>query len=297
MIARTFRLTLLLLSVLSLSALPALAGHGDAKPPRQGVLLVAFGTSAPEARVAYDNLDRLAREAFPGTPIRWAYTSAMIRTKLGAGGELPDSPALALARMANEGFTDIAVQPLHVIPGFEFHDLLRTARALEGKKDGPRRVSVGLPLLSTEDDLARAAELLTAAYPARKGEAVVFVGHGTEHPAGVTYPALQAVLAERSAAHLVGTVEGRTGPEEITARLARQKVRSVTLVPLMAVAGDHAQNDIAGGEPDSWASIMTAAGLKVTPVLAGLASSDAVAGIWIEHLRQAVAGLAEDHAH
>lgn len=293
MIARTFRTTLYLTLAIVLFAFPALAGHGGERPAKQAILLVAFGTSAPEAQAAYANLDRLARAAFPETPIRWAFTSSMIRAKLGADGNRPDSPALALARMADEGYTHIAVQALHVIPGYEFHDLMRTAKALEGKKDGPRKVSLGMPLLSGEDDLADVADALLAAYPAKKAEAVVFVGHGTDHPAGMAYPALQAVLAERSPAHFVGTVEGAATPQRIAARLASLKVRSVTLVPLMAVAGDHAQNDIAGKEDDSWVSTLSRSGMKASAVLSGLASADAVAGLWIEHLRQAVAGLGE----
>lgn len=301
MISRMFRSTtflgLFLLFAVLLASQPALAGHGKERPTRQGILLVAFGTSVHKAQTAYADIEKLAREAFPDIPVRWAYTSTMIRDKLATDAARPDSPALALARMANEGFTDIAVQPLHVIPGYEYHELMRTVRALQGLKDGPRRVSLGLPLLSTEEDLAEAAETLLAAYPAGKSEAVVFIGHGTEHPASVAYPALQAIMAERSPRHFVGTVEGRTGPDDIAARLAALKVRAVKLVPLMSVAGDHAHNDIGGAEPESWASILTGKGIAVTPVYMGLASTTSVARLWIDHLRAAVDGLAPKSAH
>jgi len=292
MIARAFRFTLLLVLALLLTGHPALAGHGGIRPARQAILLVAFGTSVPEAAEAYANVEKKTREAFPGTEIRWAYTSSMIRDKLAESGQRPDSPALALARLANEGFTDIAVQPLHVVPGYEYNDLSRTAHALEGLKDGPRRLTLGMPLLSTEADLSAAAEALVAAHPVKKGEAVVFIGHGTDHPAGVTYPALQTFLSHLSPAYLVGTIEGCTGPDEIIPRLQAMKVRSVRLVPLMAVAGDHARNDIAGEEPESWASLLKAQGFTVNTALTGLASADSIVELWLAHLRSATDAMA-----
>ncbi|NLW80921.1 MAG: sirohydrochlorin cobaltochelatase, partial [Desulfovibrionales bacterium] len=126
---------------------PALAGHKE-RPPRKGILLVAFGTTVPEARLALDSIEARAKARFPGIDVRWAYSSRIVREKLAARGQNFDSPAMALARMMDDGFTHVAVQSLQTIPGEEFHGLQQTVQAFSGLPKGMDSVTLGLPLLA-----------------------------------------------------------------------------------------------------------------------------------------------------
>lgn len=272
-----------------LMAQAAFAGEGKKQAPQQrGILLVAFGTSVPEATAAIDSIKSRAEAAFPGVPVRLAYSSHIIRTKLAEGGVKRSSPAQALADMAAEGFTDVAVQSLQTIPGQEFGDIKATAEAFQAMPKGIAHVSVGRPLMhTTEDADALAAALLPVLPKHGQGEAVLLMGHGTSHPAGAAYAALQLALWKRDRAVFVGTVEGSPALEDIIPQLKRLGVRTAHLVPLMSVAGDHALNDMAGDDADSWASRLKKAGIAAKPVLVGLGSRPAVAELWVDHLKDA----------
>ena len=286
--------TCLALAFAAPMALPdaAQAGHGDKAPARRGILLVAFGTSVPEAVQAIDSIKKQAEAAFPGVPVRLAYSSKIIRDKIAREGNIKKSPAQALADMAAEGFTQVAVQSLQSIPGREYDDIKATAGAFQAMPKGIKKVSVGRPLLYSHEDIAKAAEAVLKALPAHtKGEAVLLMGHGTGHPANAAYSALQLDLWRRDASVFVATVEGAPTLEEVLPQLKRQGVRTVFLVPLMSVAGDHAHNDMAGQEHDSWASRLKAAGIASRSVLVGLGSRPVVAGLWIDHLRDAMQEL------
>ncbi|SNS06825.1 sirohydrochlorin cobaltochelatase [Humidesulfovibrio mexicanus] len=279
---------------LCLSA-PAFAGeHGKAPEAKRGILLVAFGTSVPEAAASIDELTRQAKAAFPGVPVRLAYSSKIIRDKIAGEGVQKRSPAQALADMAAEGFTEVAVQSLHSIPGREFTDISATAKAFEGMPKSMGTISVGRPLLSTPEDIALAAQAVLKSLPKRgRGEAVVLMGHGTEHPANAAYSALQLELWKKDPGVFVATVESSPSLEDIIPALKRMGARTVHLLPLMSVAGDHAHNDMAGSEEDSWVSILKAKGFAPKAELTGLGSRPAVARLWIEHLKDAVKEL--DH--
>lgn len=284
----------LLFVILSLLlAQTALAGEARKHAePKRGILLVAFGTSVPEAVAAIDALKRDAEAAHPGVPVRLAYSSHIIRDKIAGEGIRKLSPAQALADMAAEGFTDVAVQSLQSIPGREYSDVKATAEAFQAMPKGIKRVSVGRPLLHLPEDIdATAAALLPTLPRHGKGEAVVLMGHGTEHPANAAYSALQLALWKRDADVFVATVESRPSLDDIIPQLKRRGVRTAYLVPLMSVAGDHAHNDMAGKEDDSWASKLAAAGISPKPVLVGLGSRPAVAALWIGHLNDACKAL------
>jgi len=270
-------------------AQPAFAGEGKKHAePKHGILLVAFGTSVPEAVAAIDSLKRQAEAAFPGVPVRLAYSSSIIRRKIAAEGIVKSSPAQALADMAAEGFTHVTVQSLQSIPGREFDDVKATAEAFQAMPKGIRHVSVGRPLLCLPEDIEAAAAAILPTLPAhKKGEAVVLMGHGTEHPANAAYSALQLALWKHDANVFVATVESLPSLDDLIPMLKRHGARTAYLVPLMSVAGDHAHNDMAGKENDSWASKLSAAGIAPKPVLVGLGSRPAVSRLWIEHLKDA----------
>jgi sirohydrochlorin cobaltochelatase len=273
-------------------ACPALAGHGE-RPAKRGILLVAFGTTVPEAAAALEHLDGQVRTRFPELPVRWAYSSRIVRDKLAQSGVIKDSPATALARMMDEGFTQVAVQSLHTIPGEEFHGLQKTVAAFTDMPKGMDQIELGAPLMATHDDMEACAKAILATLPRERKatEAVVLMGHGTHHPANIYYPGLQYYLSRLDPLVLVGTVEGAPSLDDVRAELKKRKVRTVYLRPLMSVAGDHAMNDMAGDEDDSWKSVLTKDGLACVPVLRGTAASTAFTSIWIDHLQNAVERL------
>ena len=266
------------------------SAHEKSRPVKKGILLVAFGTSVPEARKAYDNIERMVKAAFPDVPIRWAYTSSMIRSKLAQQGQPLDSMETALAKMMDERFTHVAVQSLHMIAGWEFHELQRNAAAFGAMTGGFDRITVGGPLLASQEDFAKVTEaLLRTIPPVRKpAEAVVFMGHGTSHPSNAGYPALMYYLQRKDPVVFMGTVEESPTIEEIKQMLTARKVKTVYLVPFMAVAGDHAANDLAGEDETSWKSMLSRAGIKCIPVLKGSAEFDDITAIWVDHLKAAV---------
>jgi len=268
---------------------PVLAGHKD-RPFKKGILLTAFGTTVPEARSALDNISDKAKQRFPGVEIRWAYSSRIVREKLAAQGQSFDSPAMALARMMDDGFTHVAVQSLHTIPGEEFHALTQTVKAFSGLPKGMQSVVLGLPLLAEPTDVEACAAAIMANLPAERktGEAVILMGHGTHHPGNIYYPGLQYSLSRLDQLVLIGTVEGTPSLDDVRRVLKERKVSKVYLLPFMAVAGDHAVNDMAGGEEDSWQSVLAADGLTCVPVLRGTAEIAAFVDIWLDHLQAAL---------
>lgn len=292
----------LLVAVLLLSA-PVLAksefgGHHKASDKGDGILLVTFGTSIPEAQKAFAVIEERVKEAFPETDVRWAYTSYIIRKKLAKQGQELDSVATALAEMMEEGYSRVVVQSLHFLPGFEFHDVQINSHKFAEMEGGFEKVSVGYPLLSSSADLARVAELsLKMAPKDRKPEdAVVFMGHGTHHPSDVAYDAMAYHLQKMDPNAFMGTVEGHPTLDDVRAELTERGIKKAYLIPFMSVAGDHASNDMAGPEADSWKSVLEADGLETVSVLKGMAEVPEIADVWVDHLRDAMKRL-ESHGH
>jgi sirohydrochlorin cobaltochelatase len=259
--------------------------HGEGKEKKIGVLLVAFGSSVESAQVSFENIDKKVKETYPGIPVKWAYTSHIIRKKLAAQGKELDSPEVALAKMLDEDFTHVAVQSLHTIGGAEFHDLRRSISGFTIMR-GFERVTLGNPLLATQEDMERTVEAIFATIPAerKKDEAVVLMGHGTHHPSNAFYSALNFQVQLQDPNVFIGTVEGYPELDTIQALLQKNKIKKVYLMPFMSVAGDHAINDMAGDDDDSWKSILTKAGYEVVTVLKGTAEFDEFVEIWVDHV-------------
>ena len=262
------------------------ADHGHVMPKKVGILLVAFGSSEASAQVSFENIDKQVKAAYPKIPVRWAYTSHIIRAKLAKQGKLLDSPEVALAKMQDEKFTHVAVQSLHTIGGEEYHDLRRTVEAFKimGRF---QRIILGYPLMATQEDMERTVAAIMKNIPGdrKKNQAVVLMGHGTPHPSNAFYAALMFQLQLKDPNIFVGTVEGYPDVNQIKDLMIKKKIRKAYLMPFMSVAGDHAKNDMAGDEPDSWKSILTHAGVTCVPILKGTAEYDDFVDIWMDHIR------------
>lgn len=263
----------------------ASSGHGEKTPKKIGILLVAFGSSEASAQVSFENIDHNVKAAYPDIPIRWAYSSTIIREKLAKQGHVLDSPEMALARMHDEKFTHVAVQSLHTIAGAEYHDLRRSVGAFKSM-GGFQKVILGYPLMATQDDMQRTVAAILKNIPKERTseEAVVLMGHGTHHPSNAFYAALMFQLQLEDPNVFVGTVEGYPGIDLIKDQLLRKKIKKAYLMPFMSVAGDHAKNDMAGDEDDSWKSILSHAGINCVPILRGTAEFDDFVDIWVDHL-------------
>lgn len=249
---------------------------------RQALLCVSFGTSVERARCAITAVEDVLRQAAPERIFARAFTSTIIRRILAGRGEEIPGVTEALEALRAQGIGDVIVQPTHVLYGNEY-DKIRGEMA--PFQDRFQRLRIGRPLLAGSRDIQTLAAVLGEAYPSRGGEALVLFGHGTNHFANAAYPALQTAfrLLGREDV-LVGTVEGWPAFDDIFTLLERGGFSSVHLAPMMLVAGDHAMNDMAGDEPDSWRSRLEAAGYRVRCTMDGLGLLPAVRQMYREHL-------------
>ena len=290
---RVLPLFLLLLALLAASVQAA-----DQKAPKEGVLLVAFGTSVPEALPSFKAVDASFKAAFPDTPVVWSYTSQIIRKKLAKQGKPVGGISDGLAALAKAGVKVVRVQSLHVMPGEEFTELER-AVLLDIQKHPGRfeAVYLGRPLLESHKDALSVAKAVLADMGGkrRKGEAVVLMGHGQAHGrADLVFEGTRATFKESDPWSSWPRWKARAALTTCWPSSRPTKIKKVWLQPLMVVAGDHARNDLAGDEEDSWASKLKAAGFKVEANLKGLGEVPGVRDLFVDHAKQNVDDLTKE---
>ena len=257
----------------------------------KALLAVSFGTSYEdtlEKNIAAIERDLAA--AFPERTLRRAFTSGMIlrRWKRERGVEIDDVPA-ALERLAGEGYADILIQPTHVMNGEEYHRLADQAEGFRSRFD---KLTVGVPLLTAAEDYLDLGRALMEILPPKSEErAVLYMGHGSEHQANSAYALMEYAFHDLGRDDvIVGTVEGYPNFDAAIRRLKeRPQVKEVELRPLMTVAGDHAKNDLAGAEEDSWKNVLESMGYRTSCVLTGLGEYPQIRAMFVEHARQAQA--------
>ena len=261
---------------------------------KQGILLAAFGSGSRQGESALQLFDAEVRVRFPGVPVRWAFTSLLVRERLALERKKTDSVRKALEKMAFERYSHVAVQPLQCIPGREYGVVLEDAYALSRERD--LVVRVGTPLLHCDDDVAAAAAALLRHQPAEREahEAVVWVGHGARHPSTARYDDLARAVRRRDPLIYVGTMSDASALPRILEELRERQSRRVWLLPLLSVIGSHALRDLAGPEEQSWKSRFEAAGFGCTPVLKGSAEYRGFIQIWLDHLELALKGRPRD---
>lgn len=256
---------------------------------KKAILVVSFGTSYAKTRkVTIEACENAIKTAFPGYEIQRAFTSKRIINILkDRDNILIDTPQEALQKLRDEGFSDIIVQSLHIIPGSEFHDLVFTVKEFQTAFESLR---IGMPLLASPDDYVAVADALARQFPnLAEDEAVALMGHGSSHPANAAYPALECVLADCEHPRIfIGTVEGYPELDHVIARLHKHHIRKVTLMPLMLVAGDHAQNDMAGDDDDSWKMVLEKEGFQVNIYLHGLGENTAIQQMFVQHVKDVI---------
>lgn len=268
--------------------------HGDGAG-KEGIILTAFGTSVPEARAAYGEIEREYREAFPGAELEWAFTSQKIRKKLAAEGLETSGVDGALDKLAKEGVSVVRVQSLHVMAGEEFAKLARAIVYYAHENPGRfKAVYLGRPLLESARDGQTVARALSESLAGNGAEAVILMGHGQKKGrAGLVMEGAGAALKNEDPRFFLASVEGEKGFPELLQELRKRKIKTAFLAPLMLVAGDHARNDLAGDEEDSWKSRLEKAGIKALGAsMEGLGGKKEIRDLFIRHTREADENLA-----
>ncbi len=261
--------------------------------PRQAILLVAFGTNMPGVEQAFAEIERKVRETYRGIEVRWAFTSKTVRLRATTSGRDLCSPETAFSKLKDEGFTHVAVLPLHIVPGEEFQGLCLNAERFQATSKGLAKIEIAQPLLANFDDAQSVCEILANKYSRQsEHEGSIFVGHGnSRHPSDAIYTAMNSLLMARRSRLFCGTVQGHPTPGELVPELKAAKVLKVRLVPLMTLAGGHARNDMAGNEHGSWKSILAENGIESEPVFTGLAQNPDIIAVWLDHLDEAFSRL------
>lgn len=276
------------------------------------ILVVSFGTSFNDSRVAdIRSIEDALQAAFPDWAVRRAFTAQIIINHIQArDGERIDNMEQALDRAVANGVKNLVLQPTHLMHGAEYDEMMD---ALDAYRDKFDKIAVAEPLLGevgsdataiNADKEAVAKAVVTdtaadggfadAAAAAEQGTAFVLMGHGTAHVAKVTYSQMQTQMDKLGYSNVfIGTVEGE--PEETACEAVIEAVKAagyknVILRPLMVVAGDHANNDMAGSEEDSWKSLFEADGSfdSVTAQIAGLGSIAQVQDLYVAHTQAAI---------
>lgn len=264
---------------------PALANL----PNKDAILVMSFGTTFKDTREkTIDATVEAIKAAHPGVKVVTAFTSHIIidRIKANEGIQYP-TPEEALAQLKEEGYTRVAMASFDIIPGIEY-DYKNAVYNLH--KNDFKKATFGTPLMywqgqeGQEDDITETMKALSTQFPKMgKRDAVLVLAHGTPHPANAYYAVMQARLNELGYENaMIFSVEGWPHLETVIPQLKAKKIKNVTLMPMMMVAGDHANNDMAGDEPDSFKSILQKEGFKVNTYIHGMGENEAVRKLFVE---------------
>lgn len=309
--------SLFIILILSLVMVTSSFAMGT-KTDKKAIVLAGFGTSYPSALVAITNIRDTVQKAFPKTTVKLAFTSNIIRKIwhrrqndqkfLADNPNIPKDilyvkgPLATIADLQDEGYNIIIVQPTHIYFGEEYSDLssyingLNSIKTIKAKFMPFKKLVIGRPLLGKcgiehdyHEDLIPAAKALAPDVElAKKNKAaLVYMGHGNEYYSTGAYIEFQQTLRQMypETSIFVGTVEGYPSLDNVVNALLHAKVKKVVLKPFMIVAGDHANNDMAGDGDDSWKMIIQSKGIQVIPVTKGIGENPAIASIYVSHIK------------
>ena len=295
--------------IAALCAMVALAGCGakddaapadDAAPVEQEIIVASFGTSFDDSRdITIGAVEDAIAAANPDWAVARGFTAQTIVDILNDRGIETMNFADAVAAAKEAGVKTLVVQPTHLMAGDEYQDLEAELNEYKGDFE---KVALGKNLLDSDEDFQVVADAIvevTAEYDA-PDTAIVFMGHGTpalddgsRAPSNQVYDKLQQLLIDNGHDnYYIGTVEAEPSLDTVVAALKDKGYTKVVLRPLMVVAGDHANNDMADTEdPESWASVLTAEGYEVTSVIEGLGQIPAIQDLYVKHVADAIASL------
>lgn len=253
------------------------------------ILIVSFGSTHPDTleRCIEKTEEEIMKE-FDGFRMYRAFLSPTVirRLKERKGIDVNSVPD-ALACIRQDGYGRVLVQPTLLLRGFEYDLLVEQLKAY----DGLLQISIGRTLIENEQDCRVLADILEKENPLREREALVLMGHGTEHAANGVYPVLQKIFEEMNYNAVIGTVESTPDFADAVEKTKASGALDALLLPLMFVAGDHAKNDMAGEDDGSLLSMLEAAGIRTRPLIRGLGESQAVRRLYAQRALQAYEGI------
>lgn len=278
--------------VLILSMISAPWTLNAASTTKPAIVLAAFGTST-EAFDTYNYFEQKVKARFPDHEIRWAFTSHKVRHKVAQekGQKLNDLPT-TLQELKAAGYTRVAVQSLHLVPGEEWEKkIVQESRKVPGLK-----VALGKPLLSSKQDQEQVLQAVAQTFPQDlKNNAVVLVAHGSPSPEGTAaYLAFNRLLRSHYPNQNVflGTVEGKPTRQEALEAVKKSTAATVVLMPFLFVAGEHVAKDILGDDPESWKSeLLKQKAYRIEGITKGLGYQEGIVNIYLDHLSRAMKGL------
>ena len=265
---------------------------------KDAILVMTFGTTFADTRAkTIDAVEAAIQKAHPDIPVFEAYTSHIIIDRVKAKeGIQKMTPEEAFSKLKAEGYTRVAVVSLDVIPGMEYsYDSIITKMQMSKFKE----LSLATPLMyfqGTEGEPDQVVDFLNAVksqFPVMgKEDATLIMAHGTPHPGNAYYSVIQDRIEKLGMNNVfVYSVEGRPNLDDVIPKLKAKGFKNVTLMPIMMVAGDHANNDMAGDDPDSHKSILTKAGFKVNTYIHGLGENENVRALYIQRANEALAAF------
>ena len=257
------------------------------------LLVLSFGTSYNDSRrLTIGAIEGDLEKAFPDFSVRRGFTANIIIDHVQRRDNiLIDDVDAALERAVNNGVKNLVVPPTHLMHGLEYDELVKE---VGNYSDAFDQVVFGEPLLNSDDDFARVEKAITewtASYD--DGEtAICFMGHGTEADSNEVYQKMQDLLTKDGYTnYFVGTVEAQPSLDDVLAKVQAGDYKRVVLEPLMVVAGDHANNDMAGDEDGSWKKTFEDAGYEVECLLRGLGENEDIRAIYVDHAKAAIDSL------
>jgi sirohydrochlorin cobaltochelatase len=247
---------------------------------KKALLVISFGTSIKSAQKSIENIEMFLASKYQEHDLFRAFTSRMIIKKIKKrDGMQTDFPDEALESIRKSGYSEVVCQSLHILNGIEFE---LTQKLVMEYKPFFEKLTLGRPLLNGLSDYERVADMF--AHIAKKHPAILLMGHGTSHHSNSAYSMLEDMLRHKNINNVyVATVEGFPDIGYAIRKMKKDCVKKVTLMPFMIVAGDHAHNDMAGKDDDSWKNILISEGFKVETVLKGLGEYPEIAEMFYDH--------------
>lgn len=253
---------------------------------KNAIIVVSFGSSMEHVINAYIHpVEEAIQTAFPDDYIIRSFTSNFIRKRLDSKGVHIPSPAEAIEKLISEGFDTIRLQPLHIIPGYEYEKIEEAYQTYKSQVN----LFLSQPLLFSTDDYAMVVDAIRPHVPElSSNEALLLMGHGTDHPANASYFCMDHYLKKIYPNIYMANVEGIPHLKETISQLKDKEIKKVHLMPFLLVAGDHAHKDMASDEPDSWKSQLLKEGFEVELIMTGLGAFPEIYEIFIKKLKNTI---------
>lgn len=254
---------------------------------KRALAVVSFGTTSPQARRAIENMEKSLASRMPDCDPFRAFTSNRIIARLHREQSLSvPTPEQLMNTLLEQGYQEVICQPLHILNGWEYEKMCRQIAPAAQRFE---RFTLGKPMLTDFSDYQACCKIIAQNTPMpQEGEALVLMGHGSDHFSNAAYSQLENVMEYLGMERVfVGTVEGFPNLDFLCTRLKKQEIKTVTLMPLLIVAGEHAQTDMAGDQEGSWKSRLEQMGYTVRVCMKGLGEFPETADLFFRHVKEA----------